>query len=212
MGWLESRDDAALANGANLAVVGSEVFQLGRAIATGPRRFRLEHLLRGRFGCEWATPSHGPSEKFVLIRPGALKEIPLPPSAIGTRISIRPFGLADDDAAPVECLVTGEALRPPPPVDLRAEIQVDGVLSIAWTRRSRLGWNWPGDEPPLGENSERYRVTVQGSAGTLTVQAQEPAVSVSSEHLGNITGTVTITVVQIGDFAESRPLTGTIEI
>ena len=56
--WLESRDDAALGNGANLAVVGSEVFQFGRATATGPGRFRLEHLLRGRFGSEWAAASH----------------------------------------------------------------------------------------------------------------------------------------------------------
>lgn len=212
MGWLESRDDAGLRNGANLAVVGSEVFQFGRAIATGPRRFRLEHLLRGRFGSEWATASHGPDEKFVLVRPGSLQEIPLPPSAIGTRISVRPLGLADDDAPPIECMVAGEAMRPPSPVDLRAEVQVDGALSLTWTRRSRLGWNWPGEEPPLGENSERYRVTVQGSAAMLTVQAQEPTVLISPDSLGDMTGLVTITVVQLGDFAESRPLIATIEI
>lgn len=98
------------------------------------------------------------------------------------------------------------------PVDLRAEIQVDGALSLAWTRRSRLGWSWPGDEPPLGENSERYRVTVEGSAATLTVQAQEPAVLISSDSLGGMTGTVTVIIVQLGDFAESRPLIGTVEL
>jgi len=210
--WLESRDDAALGNGANLAMVGSEVLQFGRAIATGPRRFRLEHLLRGRFGSEWATGSHGTNEQFVLIRPGALQEIPLSPSAIGTRISIRPLGLADDDAPPIECMVTGEAMRPPSPVDLRAEIQMDGALSLAWTRRSRLGWSWPGDEPPLGENSERYRVTVEGSAATITVEVQEPAVLISADSLSGMTGTVTVTVVQLGDFAESRPLIGTAEL
>lgn len=111
MGWLESRDDAGLRNGANLAVVGSEVFQFGRAIATGPRRFRLEHLLRGRFGSEWATASHGPDEKFVLVRPGSLQEIPLAPSAIGTRISVRPLGLADDDAPPIECMLARQCGR-----------------------------------------------------------------------------------------------------
>ena len=102
-------------------------------------------------------------------------------------------------------------MRPPSPVDLRAEVQVDGALSLIWTRRSRL-WNWPGDEPPLGENSERYRVTVQGSAATLTVQAQEPAVLIPADSLGGMTGTVTIIVVQMGDSAESRPATATAEI
>ena len=97
-------------------------------------------------------------------------------------------------------------------MDLHAEVQADGALLLGWTRRSRLGWNWPGEEPPLGENSERYRVTLQGSAVTLTVQAQEPAVLISSDRLGDLIGPVTITVVQLGDFAESRPLIATIEL
>jgi len=108
-------------------------------------------------------------------------------------------------------MVTGEAMRPPSPVDLRAEVQADGALSLEWTRRSRLGWNSSG-EPPLGESSERYRVTVQGSAATLTVQAQQPAVLISADSLGGMTGSVTITVIQQGDFAESRPAIATVEI
>jgi hypothetical protein len=46
----------------------------------------------------------------------------------------------------------------------------------------------------------------------LTVQAQEPTVLISPDSLGDMTGLVTITVVQLGDFAESRPLIATIEI
>ena len=210
--WLESRDDAALGNGANLAVIGGEVIQFGRAIPTGERQFRLERLLRGRFGTEWAMASHGSDEKFVLIRPGTLQEIALPPSAIGASISIRPRGLADDDLQPIESVVTGEAMRPPSPVDLQAEVQGDGGLSLTWTRRSRLGWNWPSADPPLGESSERYRVTVEGSAATLTMAASEPRALVSADSLNGMTGLVTITVVQIGDFAESRPVTATITL
>jgi hypothetical protein len=210
--WLESRDDAALANGANLAAIGSEVIQFGRAIATGERQFRLERLLRGRYGTEWAIAAHGSNEKFVLIRPGTLQEIALPPSAIGASISIRPRGLADDDSQPVEGVVTGEAMRPPAPVDLQAEVQGDGALSLTWTRRSRLGWNWPSADPPLGESAERYRVTVQGSAATLTLAVSEPRALVSADRLNGTTGSVTITVVQIGDFAESRPVSATITI
>ncbi len=156
--------------------------------------------------------SHGSNETFVLIRPGTLQEIALPPSAIGASISIRPRGLADDDAQPIEGVVTGEAMRPPSPVDLQAEVQGDGALSLAWTRRSRLGWAWPSADPPLGESAERYRVTVQGSAGTLTLAASEPQALISADSLNGMTGSVTIAVVQIGDFAESRPLTATITL
>ena len=96
------------------------------------------------------------------------------------------------------------------PVDLQAEVQGDGALSLAWTRRSRLGWNWPSADPPLGESAERYRVTVQGSAATLTLAASEPRAVISADSLVGMSGSMTITVVQIGDFAESRPVTATI--
>lgn len=210
--WLESRNEEALATGANLASVGRELIQFGGAIPIGERRFRLEGLLRARFGTEWATASHGPNEAFVLIQPGALKEIPLSPSAVGTSISIRPLGLADDDSQPIEAVVGGEAMRPPSPVDLRAEVQTDGALSLVWTRRSRLGWNRPVTDAPLGESVERYRVTVQGSGVTLTLEAREPQLLISAVSMNGVVGAVTITVVQVGDFAESRPIATSIAI
>lgn len=156
--------------------------------------------------------SHGQNEKFVLIRPDTLREVVLPPAAIGALVSIRPRGLADDEAQAIDCVVTGEALRPPSPIDLSAETQTDGALSLAWTRRSRLGWAWPGADAPLGESAERYRVTVQGSAATLTLEVQEPQVLIPADSLNEMTGAVAISVVQIGDFAESRPVSISISI
>lgn len=211
--WLESRDDAALANGANLAVLGSELLQFGRAVAIGLRRFRLEHLLRGRFGSEWATGSHVTGEKFVMIDAASLQEIVLPASAIGTTVSIKARGLADDLAAPIQQLVTGENLRPPSPVDLQAQLAADGSLMISWTRRSRLGWSWPaGSEAPIGENSERYRVVIESSAGTLSFESTVPNLTVAAQALAGITGDITISVVQVGDYAASRPVITSIPI
>ena len=212
MGWLESRDDEALGNGANLAALGSELIQFGRALATGDRTFRLERLLRGRFGTEWAAASHGLNEAFVLIRPGALQEIVLPPSALGSTVSIRARGLADDDAQPVGCVVTGEAMRPPSPIELQAELQSEGALSVRWMRRSRLGWSWPNSTPPLGESMERYRITIAGSGSLVTFETQESQLVVSPEGLSGMTGSLTVTVVQLGDYAESRPATTSIAI
>ena len=85
----------------------------------------------------------------------------------------------------------------------------DGTLSVAWTRRSRLGWDWPGDDVPLGEARERYRVTLQGSEATMNFEVAEPHLVISS---GGIGGMVTVTVVQLGDFAESRPASLSLEI
>lgn len=84
---------------------------------------------------------------------------------------------------------------------------------MAWTRRSRLGWLWPsGAELPLGESAERYRVDVHGSEGTLTFQAIEPLLVIPGDALMGMTGAATVSVVQIGDFADSRPATVSIAL
>ena len=68
-GWLESRDDLALANGDNLALLGQELIQFGAAEPLGEGRFRLSRLLRGRRGTEWAAALHETEEPFALIDP-----------------------------------------------------------------------------------------------------------------------------------------------
>jgi hypothetical protein len=73
--WLESRDDEALANGANLAAIGSELVQFGSAEPLGERRFRLSKLLRGRRGTEWAMSGHAAGERFVLLSSRTLQRI-----------------------------------------------------------------------------------------------------------------------------------------
>jgi len=157
--------------------------------------------------------SHAAGEAFVMLGAGTLQEVALPPFAIGTSVSIRPKGLADDQAQPVQRIVTGEAMRPPSPTDLQAVVEADGALSAQWVRRSRLGWMWPaGSELPLGENAEKYRVTVQSSAGTLTFEAFEPRITIPAAELTGFGRTTTVTVVQIGDFAESRPATVSLTI
>jgi hypothetical protein len=61
---------------------------------------------------------------------------------------------------------------------------------------------------PLGESVERYRVGV----GTQTFEAFEPWIVIPAEALSGVTGTVTVRVVQVGDYAESRPVTTSITV
>jgi hypothetical protein len=48
-------------------------------------------------------------------------------------------------------------------------------------------------------------VTVDGSAGAVRFEAFEPQIGIAADALTGMTGTVTVSVVQIGDYAESRP-------
>jgi hypothetical protein len=67
---------------------------------------------------------------------------------------------------------------------------------------------WPeGSEVPLGESAEKYRVTVEGSATTAAFEALEPRMIIPADALAGMAGALTISVVQIGDYAESRPAT-----
>jgi hypothetical protein len=114
--WLQSRDDDALINGANLAVLGDEVVQFGAAEPTGAKRFRLSRLLRGRRGSEWAMPLHQAGERFCVLTPASLIGIEWPIEMVGASVQVRPNDLADDNHPGVSLRMTGEALRPPSPV------------------------------------------------------------------------------------------------
>ena len=204
--WLEARDDEALANGANLAALGSEIIQFGGAAPLG--RFRLSRLLRGRRGTEWAIDAHALSEPFVLLDSSALQLVELPLEAVGSAIQVKARGLADDEAAWTQVVVQGEGLRPPSPVHLRAS-RIGDELWVSWVRRSRSSWAWiDGIDAPLGESVERYRVRVEGSAGTLTIETAMRTIVLGSEQLSAVgAGPANLSVVQVGDFAESRPTT-----
>jgi hypothetical protein len=173
--WLESRSDDALASGANLAAIGRELVQFGRAEPLGARRFRLSRLLRGRRGTEWAADSHAAGESFTLIDPASLLPIDLPLGSIGAEAAVQPAGLDDDDSGPARLMVTAEALRPPGPVHLSCEALSGGDILIRWVRRSRAGWDWPsGSDTPLAEEREAYRVTIGSGGDARSFETVEP--------------------------------------
>ena len=207
--WLESRADDALAAGANLALLGSELIQFGRAEPLGDRRFRLSRLLRGRLGTEWAASGHGPEESFVLIRPGSLAAVRLPLAAIGATARVTALGIGDTaEGVGAERQVTGEALRPLAPVHLAAAIDADGDLVVTWARRSRLGFDWAnGADTPLGEERERYSVAIAGAAAARSFEVAEPLLvyAGAGQLADGMTPPFTISVAQIGTYATSRP-------
>jgi hypothetical protein len=206
--WLESRSDAALAAGANLAALGDELLQFGEAVPLGGRRFRLRRLLRGRRGTEWAAGLHAPGAAFVLIEPGALATIEPPLAALGSEVRVQPHGLGDpDETVPATRVAGGEALRPPSPAHLRAEARADGSLALSWVRRSRAGWAWlSGSDTPLGEEREAYRLTLSGTAGGRTVEVAESVYvyAAADQAADGLVSPLTVRVAQLGTSAVSH--------
>lgn len=208
--WIESRSDAALGVGENLAVLGEELIQFGEAAPLGGRRFRLSRLLRGRRGTEWAAAGHAPGEDFALIDAETMILIEPPPAAIGSDARLLATGLGDAGTVPVARAISGEALRPPAPVHLEAVRRPNGDVAIGWVRRSRSGWLWAsGADTPLGEEREAYRLTLAAGPALRAVEiANAFYIYTAEDQLADgASGPISISAVQLGTAAPSRPAT-----
>ncbi len=150
---------------------------------------------------------HALPERFTLLSVSWLQPVELPMEALGSTISLRARGLADDNASPISVTVRGEALRPPSPVHLRAVRTPLGELHVTWVRRSRAGWSWlDGTDVALGESTERYRVRVEGMSGSLVVDTIVAEALIASGQVAPLgAGPLTVSVVQVGDYAKSHP-------
>lgn len=209
-GWLESRDRDAVLAGANLALVGSELIAFRAAEALGGGKFRLSGMLRGRFGSEWAAALHVAGESFAVIDLARAIRVGLPALSIGSEVRGRAVGPLENDAmvVPVTVLHRGEALLPLSPSHVRAERLADGTLTVRWTRRSRFGFAWiDGADAPLGEEIERYLVTISPTAGiAFSAETEGERIDLSaSEQLARAGGAVTDFVATV---AQSSGIAG----
>ncbi len=207
--WLEARDDDALAGGANLAALGDEMIQFGDVQVLGGRRFRLTRLLRGRRGTEWAASAHQTGEGFALLRQESLAVVEPPAAAIGGEARLLAMGLGDGGEGTLAArTISGEAVRPPSPVHLRAQSGPSADILISWVRRSRLGWAWAdGSDTPLGEESEAYRLSLSGLGFERALTLAQPSYvySAAQQLEDGLAGALTIGVRQLGTVAASRP-------
>ena len=207
--WLASCDDDALAEGFNLAVLGSELVQFGEATPLGQGQFRLARLLRGRGGTEWASAAHSVGELFCLIDSNSLQGLSLPVWMRGSTVS------GTDRAGAAASVEFGaESVKPLSPVGLSAQITEAGDLSLSWTRRSRSGFAWVDEvDAPLGESRELYSITISSAAASLDLTSEQQSLLVAASDLAPLgAGAATVELRQLGDWAASRPAQLTIEL
>ncbi|PTW48810.1 putative tail protein [Sphingomonas faeni] len=198
---LGDADEAALDRGVNLALLGNELVQFGRAEPLGGARWRLSGLLRGRRGTEAATGAQMTGDRFVLLEVGAARAFDLPVSVLGREVRVIASGVGDDAPVETRCVMHGASVVPPSPVHLRFSEEADGSATVRWTRRSRAGWRWiDGVDAPLAEEVEAYRVTVTAGGTLRDVDVAEPFVSVAAAER---VGSVSMAVRQRGVFGES---------
>ena len=192
---LSDADDGQLATNANALLLGDEIVQFGRAEPLVGRHWRLTRLLRGRRGTEAAIGTSRPGDRAVLLQPDTLQPVDAGDAGASLRLRVdRP-----DSAEPSDALASPGGAPPLSPVHLTARRRADGAVDLAWIRRSRAGWAWvDGTDAPVGEEAERYELTVAGRSVELTEQ---------HFTLADPPTPLAFTVRQIGTHGRSAPTT-----
>lgn len=195
---LGDADDRALDGGSNLALIGDELVQFGRAEPLGGGRWRLGRLLRGRYASEAAGPVAA-GARFVLLEADALRAVEPGAASLGRAVRVLASGAGDADGpSEAEAVVTGRSVLPPAPAHLAIEELADGGARVSWVRRSRLGWRWlDGADAALGEEREGYEVRIAGSAERVVELGSAALTLAAAERAG---GAVEVTVRQRGDW------------
>ncbi|WP_422062202.1 phage tail protein [Sphingopyxis sp.] len=204
---LESVDDFALLAGANMAMLGDELVQFGRAEMVAPRRWRLSHLLRGRRGTD--SGAHGVDTPFVLLGDPALLALPddLARLAESGGADLQWASRGETEVREIAIAPAGRALRPLAPV--HGELRPDGLGGVAvWIRRSRADTGWRDEvDVPFGESREAWRIElVPPVPGIGPWETMAPTFSLASVAIAALAPGHMLAIRQVGDFALSSPL------
>jgi hypothetical protein len=159
---------AALAGANALALLDAagivEIVAAARAELIGPRVFRLSQMIRGLGGSEPAAGRVLAAGARLVLLDGAAEVLSATLDEVGHpwRYRVGPASADVAGAAMRELAATvgTAALRPLAPVHPRGR-RMEAGIRLRWIRRSRVeGDSWEAFEIPLGEEIERYRVTL----------------------------------------------------
>ncbi|MFN0022661.1 MAG: glycoside hydrolase TIM-barrel-like domain-containing protein [Parvularculaceae bacterium] len=212
-GALASRPEEDVFAGANtLAIEGQggwEIVQFLNADLGTDGVWTLQGLLRGQAGTE-ASASAGASAgaRVVVITPA----VEQPAFALDLRGLALDWSAGPADEPPTSSnfrtrtvTSTARGLLPLSPVHMRARSLANGDIAVSWTRRTRIGGDsWTGEDVPLSETYERYRVEVLNGASLIrTAETATPAFGYTSAmqaaDFPGGTPALTVRVAQLSD-------------
>ncbi|MCC0012896.1 MAG: glycoside hydrolase/phage tail family protein [Rhodobiaceae bacterium] len=203
--------------GANLAAIatpesGWEIIQFRDAELVATRTYRLTGLLRGQGGTEHLIATAKPAGSSFVLLDDALTPVAATLADIGRDFTWR-YGPANRDVtesiyAETVFALSGTALLPRSPVYMDAVRDGgSGDIAISWVRRTRVpGERWDEADEPLGEASERYRLTVYAADGETVLRQIETAASAytytaadQAADFGSLPASLTVSVAQLSD-------------
>jgi hypothetical protein len=212
-GTLSSKEAADLFAGANAFAVksddgGWQVCQFQNAELLESGAWRLSGLLRGQAGTEAeALAGASAGARFVLLTQ-AVTQASFSAAQRGLSFEWQAGPETDlpdtDNFTSRDLVMTARGLMPLSPVHLRAAREGDDIR-LSWIRRTRTGGDsWEG-EVPLGELSERYRVTIfDGETPVRTAETTAPeyayeAAAILADFGGDPGEALSFSVAQISD-------------
>lgn len=221
-GGFVSTNDAGLDAGQNAIAIGAagrwEIVQF-RTAQFVAGEWRLSGLYRGRRGTEHAIGTSQVEDRVVLLSGGGVARLPLDIADIGRPLRHRAvtFGTTVEEADIVQATPAGVALKPFSPVHLTASRNGGGDLTLAWTRRNRIGKTLPNGTPVLlSEQSEAYDVAILNGATELRVlQPTAPTVVYTAAQqvtdFGSAQASVSVRIYQRSAVVgRGYPLAGTV--
>ncbi|MBX9726274.1 MAG: phage tail protein, partial [Rickettsiales bacterium] len=218
---LANATELSVLNGANVAVLGNEVFQFKNATQLSAGVYRLSGLLRGRLGTEEAVTSHALGERFVLLNE-AVESLTIPVSNNGQSWTIRAVTVGDalGDGLDSTFTIRAEGLKPLAPVlPLAKRLSSSGDIVLIWVRRARIDAGLRDYvDVPLAEQSELYDVKVMNGAAVVhSWRVSSPTVTYTAAEqiadFGISPTSLTIEVTQLsGLIGPGKPLLATIAV
>jgi hypothetical protein len=214
-GALSSRSLEEVLAGANTLAVetaaGWEIVQYRDADLGTDGVWTLSGLLRGQMGTEAPAAAGAASGARCVVLTPAVEQ-----AAFALDLRGLPLAFA---AGPADDPVTAETFRtltftgtarglvPLSPAHLRAQRKASGDIAVTWVRRTRVGGDsWTGEDVPLGEAQERYRLEVRRASDGALMRTAETAAqaftytgAMQAADFPGGTPALTISVAQLSD-------------
>jgi len=189
-------------NGANAALVGSEIIQFQNVTTNSDGTLTLSTLLRGRQGTEWACCTHVPGETLIFLDTNLhLNTIPLSQIGDVQYDKLVPNGTFLDAAPMTSVTYLGYDLKPYAPVNFSREPSGSDV-AISWSRRSRFDSDLEDGTGtvPLAEQSESYDAYILAAPyNPATANYATPAsAAIVRSFLGLTSPMLTYTAAEMG--------------